>query len=359
MAVILAARRTAVSPRGGAFVRLSIEDLAAPVLQAVLADAAIAPDQVDEVIASNALGAGGNPARRIALAAGLPERVAGLSIDRQCTGGLDAVLLARALVDSGAARVVLAGGVESYSRRPLRLRTDPDGGPPVPYDQAPFTPWPDRDPDMAEAADHLARRLGISTEDQVAWAVESHRKALAEAAWPEIVPLAGQTCDAFARPMTPGLAARAKVVAGSVTAATAAVAADAAAFVLVVSDAMARGAGLRILGGTTLGGDPAEPGLAPVAAVRKVLGDLGLAPDTLAMAEVMEAYAAQVIACVRGAGLDPSRVNPGGGGLSRGHPIGASGAVLAVRLFHGLRAGHGLATIAGAGGLGTALVVAR
>ncbi|MFN3282058.1 MAG: thiolase family protein, partial [Tabrizicola sp.] len=146
MARLIAARRTAVVPRGGAFARLRIEDLAAPVLRACLADAGIGPEEVDEVILSNALGAGGNPARRAALAAGLPERVAGLSIDRQCAGGLDAILLARALVDSGAAEVVLAGGVESYSRRPLRLATDPDGGPPVPYDEAPFTPWPDRDP---------------------------------------------------------------------------------------------------------------------------------------------------------------------------------------------------------------------
>ena len=89
------------------------------------------PTEVDEVILSNALGAGGNPARRVALAAGLPDRVAGLTIDRQCAGGLDAILLARALVDCGLADVVLAGGVESYSRRPLRLATDPDGGPPV------------------------------------------------------------------------------------------------------------------------------------------------------------------------------------------------------------------------------------
>jgi acetyl-CoA C-acetyltransferase len=113
MAVIFAARRTAVCPRGGAFARLRIEDLAAPVMQAVLADAGIAAARVDEVILANALGAGGNPARRAALLAGLPERVAGLTIDRQCAGGLDAILLAQAMVDSGAAEVVLAGGAES------------------------------------------------------------------------------------------------------------------------------------------------------------------------------------------------------------------------------------------------------
>ncbi|MBA3911435.1 MAG: acetyl-CoA C-acyltransferase [Rhodobacter sp.] len=352
MARLIAARRTAVVPRGGAFARLSIEDLAAPVLLACLADAGFGVDQVDEVILSNALGGGGNPARRVALAAGLPDRVAGLTVDRQCAGGLDAILLARALVDSGAADVVLAGGVESYSRRPLRLATDPDGGPPVPYDQAPFTPWPDRDPGMAEAAEVLALRLGISRERQELWAVDSHAKALGSDHSSEIVPVAGMTRDAFTRRLTPGLLARAPLVAGGITAATAAVAADAAAVCLVVSDRVAGGRGLAIRGGATVGGNPEEPGLAPLAAMARVWDG---AP--LAMAEVMEAYAVQAIAVAEGAGIDPALVNPGGGALARGHPIGASGAILAVRLFHGLRSGRGLAAIASAGGIGTALLV--
>ncbi|NEY91473.1 thiolase family protein [Tabrizicola oligotrophica] len=358
MAVILAARRTAVAPRGGAFARLRIEDLGAAVLRAVLADAGLAAEAVDEVIVANALGAGGNPARRVALAAGLPERVAGLTIDRQCAGGLDAILLARALVDSGAAEVVVAGGVESYSLRPLRAMPGADGQP-VPYDQAPFTPWPARDPEMGAAAAALADRLGIAGAAQVDWAVQSHARARAVADWPEIVALSGVTRDAFTRELTPAVAGRARVVAGSVTAATAAVAADAAALVVVVSDRTAAGRGLRLLGGLTLGGDPEEPGLVPVAAIAAALGGLGLRPADLAMAEVMEAYAVQAMACVAGGGLDPAIVNIGGGALARGHPIGASGAILAVRLFHGLRAGKGLAAIAAAGGLGTALVVAR
>jgi acetyl-CoA C-acetyltransferase len=352
MARLIAARRTAVVPRGGAFARLLLEELAAPVLHACLTDAGIAPDQVDEVILSNALGAGGNPARRVALAAGLPDRVPGLTIDRQCAGGLDAILLARALVDSGAAEVVLAGGVESYSRRPVRLATDPDGGPPVPYDEAPFTPWPDRNPGMAEAAEALALRLGISRAQQEAWAVDSHAKALHADHSAEIVPLLGVTRDAFPRRFSTGLLARAPVVHGSITAATAAVAADAAALCLVVSDRVAQGRGLAILGGATVGANPAEPGLAPLAAIARIWRG-----EALAMAEIMEAYAVQALAVVDGAGLDPSRVNPGGGGLARGHPVGASGAILAVRLFHGLTSGRGLAAIAAAGGIGTALMV--
>ena len=363
MAVILSARRSAVCPRGGAFASLSIEDLGAPVLLAVLADAGLAPEAVDEVIVANALGAGGNPARRVALAAMLPERVAGLTIDRQCAGGLDAILLARALVDSGAAQVVIAGGVESYSQRPLRLMPDPLGGPPLAYDQARFTPWPDRDPDMAVAADALAKRLGLGRPAQEAWAVHSHAKAQAVAHWPEIVPIAGLTRDAFTRDLTPAIAARAKAMVGTITPATAAVAADGAAFVLVVSDRIAAGRGFRILDGITLGGNPEEPGLVPVAAIQAVLERLRIAPKDLTAAEVMEAYAVQAMACVAGAGLPVGIVNQGGGALARGHPIGASGAILAVRLFQAMSQSNspalGLAAIAAAGGLGTAMVIGR
>ena len=357
MAVILSARRTGIVPKGGAFARLSLEELAVPVVRACLADAGV--QGVDEVICANAIGPGGNPARRIALAAGLPERVAGLTMDRQCAGGLDALLLAAALVDSGRADLVLAGGVESFSRRPLRFLTDPEGGAPVAYDEAPFTPWPSRNPSMADAAAALARACGYDRAAQEAWAVESHAKALAVAEWPEIVPLAGVARDVFARRLTPSLLARAPVVAGSVTRTTAAVAADGAAFCLVAADRFAGAGALRIAGGRTLGADPEQPGLAPVPAIAAALAALGLSARDVTQCEVMEAYAAQAMACVGRAGLDPARVNLQGGALARGHPIGASGAVLAVRLFHSLGQGIGLAAIASAGGIGTALVVQR
>jgi acetyl-CoA C-acetyltransferase len=146
------------------------------------------------------------------------------------------------------------------------------------------------------------------------------------------------------------------VVTGGITAANAAVAADGAAICLVVSERIARrypGA-MAIVRGVTLGADPVEPGLAPVAAIKAVL-----AGEAVAQAEVMEAYAVQAMACVAAAWLDPAIVNIGGGALARGHPIGASGAVLAVRLYHHLRAGHGLAAIAAAGGIGTAMLFQR
>lgn len=361
---ITAACRTPVVPKGGAFAELSLEALAAPVIRAALRQARLNHADVDEVILSNALGAGGNPARRAALAAGLPDRVAGLSVDRQCAGGMDAILLARALVQSGAAEVVVAGGVESYSRQPLRAHTFADGRPPETYTQAPFTPWPDRDPDMHEAAAALAQQLSISREEQDAWAIRSHANALAHPPAPaECVPLNGVGSDPFSREVTPGLAARARPLAGTITAANAAVAADAAAVVVVVSDRLAMahlGFSAEILSGATLGADPVQPGLSPLPAIRKSLEQAELTPNALDVAEVMEAYAVQAIACVERAGLDPKIVNQGGGALARGHPIGASGAINTVRLFHDLAKhgrGTGLATIAAAGGIGSALVL--
>lgn len=358
---VIAARRSAVVPRGGAFAGLSIESLAAPVIAALLADAGLAPRDVDELVCSNALGAGGNPARRVALMAGLPERVAGLSIDRQCAGGLDALLIARALVESGAARVVIAGGVESYSRRPLRLTQDPAGGAPLAYDQPPFTPWPERELEVSTAAAALAERLGISRQEQDAHAVLSHARALEAAPRmaAEIVPILGQHRDAFARRLTPALARRARVLAGSVTAANTAVAADAAAFVLIAAPGVVAGRGLGIVSGVTLGAGPLEPALGAVPAMQEALRLAGMAAGDLALVELMEAYAVQAIACAGALGLDPTRVNSGGGALARGHPIGASGAVLAVRLFHDLAQGPGLAAISAAGGLGTAVVFDR
>lgn len=362
-AFIAAACRSPVAPRGGAFAALSLHQIAAPVVQAVLAQAGLDAGDVDELILSNALGAGGNPARIVSLASGLPERIAGLSIDRQCAGGLDAVLLARQMILSGAADVVIAGGAESYSRRPIRLQTFADGRPPEPYDQAPFTPWPDRDPDMAQAAHRLGQTLGISRMSQDDWAVQSHAKSHAHnRPGSDLIPLAGVHSDTFTRTLTPALCRRAKVINGDVTTANTAVAADGAAFCVVVSAKVARrlrAPRVEIIGGETVGGTPDLPGLAPVAAIQKVLARAGLAPTAIHKAEIMEAFAVQAIACVQGAGLDPGIVNGGGGALARGHPIGASGAINAARLYHDLTqvGGVGLAAIAAAGGIGTALLL--
>lgn len=361
---IIAACRSAVAPRNGALAGCLPHEIAAPVIADLLRRAGVEREQVGELVLADALGAGGNPARVAALAADLPQSVGGLSLDRQCAGGLDAVILADAMIRAGLHDVVIAGGAESYSRRPIRMRSFADGRPPEAYEQASFTPWPDRDPGMAEAAEALTQRLNISRAEQDEWARGSHAKALASQSKlaAEITPVAGLSRDSFTRDLTPRHCARAKTVCGSITAANMAAAADGAAFVLIVSERFARGHSghaAAVLAGATVGADPLQPGLAPVPAVAKVLDQTGLAPRDLATAEVMEAFAVQALACQRGAGLPEEIVNRHGGSLARGHPIGASGAILAVRLFHDLvtSSGTGIAAIAAAGGLGSALIL--
>lgn len=361
---ILAARRTAVVPRNGVFKDMALQDLAQPVIAQLLKDAALSPNHIDELIVANAVGPGGNPARLCALASDLPQTVAGLTIDRQCVGGLDAVLLAKSLIQSGQCNIVIAGGVESYSRRPLRYHTFSDGSAPQAYEQAPFTPWPDRDPLMSQAAQTLAEYLNISQAQQDAWAMESHRRANATPSdflEDEIVLLAGQSRDKFTRSLTSRHCQKAKGICGTITAANMAVAADAAAFLIIANEDIARGytgQKIEILEGASLGDDPQMPGLAPVSAMEQALRKSRLTIADIDHAEIMEAFAVQAIACQKKSGLDAKKVNRYGGALARGHPIGASGAILATRLYHILRRdrGIGLTAIAAAGGLGTALI---
>jgi acetyl-CoA C-acetyltransferase len=370
-AFIIAARRTAVAPRGGAFAQVEPHELAGCVIAQVLHDAGVAPDVVDDVMLGNALYGGGNPARLAALAAGIPEDVPALTLDSQCCAGLDAIMLAAERVEAGAAELIVAGGVESFSRAPIRMtRPRVPGEAPVAYDRPPFTPWPARDPEMIPAAATLAAELGITRAAQEAFAVDSHRKAASGPAAGEMVPVAGLARDAFARALTPAIVARLKPLAGegthAVTAATVAVEADAAAAVVVASGRRLAalnlpGRPLRVVAGARRGFDPTRPGLAPITAARAALARAGLTAHELKVAEIMEAFAVQAMACIGGIGLDVAIVNRGGGALARGHPIGASGAILMVRLWHELQReaprSAGLAAIAAAGGLGSALVV--
>ncbi len=374
-AYIIAARRTPVAPRGGALATCAVHDLAAPVLRACLDDAGFDAAQLDDVILGNALYGGGNPARVAALAANIPEHVPALSIDRQCCSGLDAVLMAARMVESQSARAVLAGGVESYSRSPIRAHRPRDtSDQPQPYERPAFTPWPSRDPDMIEAGAAIAARFGYTRSDQAAWAIDSHAKARAAQSGvrgDDLVMPDGVTIDhdAFTRELSPALCARARVLAGDeiygVDNATTAVEADAAAALLVCSQDMVGDSAphLRVIDGVTVGSDPELPGLAPIAAIKTLLTRTGHKPGDIAVAEIMEAFAAQAMACAYETGLNPARVNPGGGALARGHPIGASGAILMVQLWAQLRAREpgtlGLAAIASAGGLGTAVLIQR
>jgi acetyl-CoA C-acetyltransferase len=370
-AFILAARRTAVAPRGGAFRAVEAHDLAAPVLRACLDEMCVAPGDLDYVILGNALSGGGNVARLAGLAAGFSEYVPALTVDTQCCSGLDAIQLAARMVESGAAELVLAGGVESFSRSPLRaVRPKAKGEPPQFYDRPPFTPWPGRDPDMIAVLARAAK--GYSRAEQATFAIESHAKALAarERLEAEIVPVAGLAFDSFTRALTPALCARAPVLyrdgASELDAAGVAVEADAAAVVLVGSQGWAQ---RRLQAGRTVcevvharsfAAAPDDPPGAVDRALAQVPKPDGV---RLSVVELMEASAGQALANCWHNGLDPTAINRGGGALARGHPIGASGAILAVRQFHEMAreapGALGLSAIAAAGGLASVLMLQR
>ncbi|MCE8009307.1 thiolase family protein [Aestuariivita sp.] len=369
---LAAVKRTPVAARNGALSDIDVTTLAGMTIRALLAEAGCDPDQVEGVVMGNALYGGGNPARVAALAAGLAQRVPAMTLDTQCCSGLDAIWLAATAVGSGHCDLMVAGGLESYSRAPIRQTRprQPDERPQT-YLRPPFTPWPDRDPDMLASAAAVARELGIDRTAQAEYAIASHGKALT-AALPETECLAinGVTADPFGRRLSMSLCDRLPVIAGDrrfgVTSATVAVEADAAAAVIVTSQVALdriRSAHrpVRIRMGLSGGDDPTRPALAPIKVTQTLLQKLDIAAADLAVAEVMEAFAVQAMACVQGIGLDPEIVNRSGGALARGHPIGASGAVLATRLWHEMQAeppgSLGLALIAAAGGLGTGLVV--
>ena len=210
-ALIAAWARSAVAPHGGAFRALAAHDIAAPVLQATLQRAGILADEVDAVVLGNALGAGGNPARMAALAAGLPDRCAALSVDTQCCAGLDAVAVAVGLLTSGQADVVVAGGVEAWSRAPIRQhRPMHPGEEPIEYERPAFAPTPARDPDLLQVAADYAHWHAIDRLLQDAYAVDSHQRAVENRAAlrNEIVPIAGLYEDAYPRSLRPIAAAR-------------------------------------------------------------------------------------------------------------------------------------------------------
>ncbi|NUW29928.1 thiolase family protein [Nonomuraea sp. SMC257] len=371
--VVVAARRTAVGTAGHAFKNLTVDRLAAPVVAAVAGDVAHLGMPVEDVILGNCMGPGGNVARVSALAAGLGHGVPGVTVDRQCGSGLAAILLAGQAVRAGEADLVVAGGAESASTAPLRAHRGGGDGPPVPYERAPFAPAGHPDPDMGPAAEALAAARGVSRERQDAYASHSHAKALAARDagrfGQEIVPVGGRTDDQRPRPLRTASLARlpaAFVAGGTVTAGNSSPISDGAAAVAVVPDRLRAGLpGLRLRAGAVVGCDPALPGWGPVPAVRRVLERAGVTLGQVAAVEIVEAFAAQVLAVTDALGLDPldgdrDRVCADGGSLALGHPWGASGAVVVTRLFGRLvRAGAppgtlGLATAAVGGGLGVA-----
>ncbi|WP_345525081.1 thiolase family protein [Nocardioides endophyticus] len=370
--VIVAAARTPIGTADHAFASLTVEQLGAPVLRSLLDRTGLNGDEVDDVILGNCMGPGGNVARLTALTAGLPAGVPGLTVDRQCASGLAAIDLAAQLVRGGA-RIVLAGGVESASTAPWRSWPPVDGAEPVRYQRAPFAPAPE-DLDMGLANDLLAAEAGVARERQDAYAARSHARAVAAQQGgvfdAEIVPLAtvsrddrpraGFTEQRLAR-LRPAFRAR-----GTVTAGNSCGISDGAAAVAVVSrEVQERLAvpGLRVLATATTGVMPSRPGRGLVPAVHLALERAGASLDQVDAIELNEAFAGQILACCDELGLDPARVCAEGGALALGHPWGASGAVLVVRLFSRLVTRNqgrlGLAAIAAGGGMGVAMVVER
>jgi acetyl-CoA C-acetyltransferase len=379
-AIIIAARRTAIGRIGGLHRARSLADLAAPLINTVLADARLDPADVGEVIIGNAAGGGGNPARLIALATGLPETVPALTIDRQCASGLDAIIAAARLIETGGAHAVIAGGAESPSTAPWRVEKPSNlhTGMPRFFHQAMFAPSGMDDPGMIEAADNVAREYGIERERQDAWALQSHERAIqsqrAGVFAEEIAPLGSapaESADEGPRPaLSPKLLARMPplVPGGTVTAGNSCAISDGAALAVVVSGDLHRRLGsppgLLVAACAAAGVAPRILGTASIPALRKACAAAGVEPAALSAIELNEAFAAQVLATLDALALPPSIVNPDGGALAFGHPYGASGAVLVTRLFSRLIRNHTIsaqgpaaAMIAAAGGLGVALIL--
>ncbi|WP_222132561.1 thiolase family protein [Pseudonocardia sp. C8] len=353
--VVVAAYRTPIGTAGGSLREHTVDALAAPVLAALAKEA---DTRIDDVLLGNVFGPGGNPARVAALAAGLGDTVPGMTLDRQCASGLAAIVAAATAIRAGDGAAYLAGGVESPSTAPARTR--PDG---TTYTRAPFAPAGHPDPDMGPAADAVAARSGITRERQDAFAARSHARAvaaqLAGRFAGEIVPVG--TADGDERPrdrFTPERLARfrpAFTPDGTHTAANSCGVNDGAAAVLLVSEARRRALGvpgLALEAAATRGCAPEWLGLGAVPAICALPGD---PPDAV---EFTEAFAGQVLACLDATGVDEHAVSPDGGAIALGHPWGASGAVLVVRLFHRLVVqGHGttgLAALSSGGGLGVA-----
>lgn len=339
--VVIAARRSAIGRAGGMFRDVEVEDLAAPILRAAVEDAGFTADEIDDVILGNAAGPGGNIARLSALNAWGDVTIPGVTTDRQCGAGLEAVIHACRLVQAGAGEVYVAGGVESQSRKPARCLPGGD-----PYARARFAPEEIGDPEMGEAAENVARRYAVSRERQDAFALQSHARAVAaqnagvfEA---EIVDVLGQSKDECPRDdLSPQRLARLRPAfakGGTVTVANSCPLNDGAAALVVTSAARARvlghKTGLGFVDAAAAGVDPNLLGIGPVASTRKLLQrcpDLGL--DRLTHLEFNEAFAAQVLASLDQLDLPADLPNQQGGAIALGHPFGASGAILVTRLF--------------------------
>ena len=393
---IVEAVRTPVGRYGGALAGVRPDDLAATVLEAVVARSGIDPSIIDDVILGCANQAGEdnrNIARMALLIAGLPVEVAGQTVNRLCGSGLQAVASAAQAIAVGDADVVIAGGVESMSRAPL-VTLKPESG----YERGTrelvdtTIGWRFVNPaldakyptiSLGETAERVAAQWSVSREEQDAFALESQRRAAAAASSgvhaEEIVPVKipqrkGDAIfvekDEHPRPET-NAASLAKlrpafIEGGSVTAGNASGINDGAAALLVMEAGRARALGLkplaRVVATSVAGVDPSVMGIGPIPAIRKLLERTGLSAKEIDRVELNEAFASQAVACIRELGLNPATTNIHGGAIALGHPLGASGARMLVTLTRELtRSGSrfGIASMCVGVGQGIAMLVER
>ena len=386
-AVILSAVRTPVGRYGGGLAHVRPDDLAAVAIAEAVARAGIDAAEIEDVWLGCANQAGEdnrNVARFAALLAGLPDSVAGVTINRLCASGLSAVIGACHAVIAGDGDLFVAGGVESMSRAPLvtaKPETAFPRGERVLYDST--LGWRFVNPryeerysreSMGETGENVAARWGVSREDQDAFALRSHKRwaAAAEAGRfdEELVPAGELLRDEHPRPDTTleRLAALKPAFRehGTVTAGNASGINDGAAALVIASEEKAHSLGIEPLGvfvgSAATGVDPAVMGIGPVPAVKRLLGRTDVALSEIDLIELNEAFASQSLAVIRELGLDEERVNVNGGAIAIGHPLGMTGARLVVSLLHELRrreGRYGLATLCVGVGQGQAALFER
>jgi 3-oxoadipyl-CoA thiolase len=372
-AVVLSAVRTPVGRYGGGLAEVRPDDLAAVAVAAAVERAGVPAAEIEDVWLGCANQAGEdnrNVARFAALLAGLPESVAGVTVNRLCASGLSAVVGACHAVMAGDGDLFVAGGVESMTRAPL-VTAKPDS----PYARGNRTiydttlGWRFTNPryeerysseSMGETGENVAERWGVSREDQDAFALRSQQRwaaAQAEGRFADELVAAGELeHDEHPRPDTTGEKLASLKPAfrgnGTVTAGNASGINDGAAALVIASEERARELGVEPLGAfvgsAAAGVDPAVMGIGPVPAVRRLLERTGVEVGDVDLVELNEAFASQSLAVVRDLGIDEERVNVNGGAIAIGHPLGMSGARLVVSLLHELRrrgARYGLATM--------------
>jgi len=387
-AVILSAVRVPTGKFLGALKAFTAPQLGAMVVKEAVARAGVAPDAVDEVIMGNVVsaGLGQAPARQAALGAGLPPKVAALTVNKVCGSGLKAVMLAAQGIATGDAEIVVAGGMESMSNCPYLLPKVREGmrlGHGEALDSMIHDGlWdPYENYHMGCTGEIVAGKYGVTRRQQDEYAVESHRRALAaikagkfkDEILPVPIPQKKGEVSTFDTDEPPredtSLETLAKLKpafreGGTVTAGNAPGVNDGAAALVVTSSERAKALGrqpmARIVGQAVSGLEPSMVMMTQVPAVRKLLEKTRWDVSTVDLVELNEAFAVQAVAVTRELGLDPSRVNVNGGAVALGHPIGASGARILTTLLYALRdrgQRRGIATLCLGGGNGVALAV--